>query len=79
MGWWGLDRSGSGEGPVEGSYEVGNEPSGSMKRWEVLEWLHNWQLLKKASAPSTYVLVFPVVSFLLDFPPISYMHSSSPT
>jgi hypothetical protein len=24
------------------------------------------------------VLVFPVVSFLLDFPPISYMHSSSP-
>jgi hypothetical protein len=23
-------------------------------------------------------LVFPVVSFLLDFPPISYMHSSSP-
>jgi hypothetical protein len=29
----------------------GNEPSGSIKRWEVLEWLHNWQLLKKASAP----------------------------
>jgi hypothetical protein len=26
----------------------------------------------------TYVLVFPVVSFLLDFPPISYMHSASP-
>jgi hypothetical protein len=23
-------------------------------------------------------LVFPVVSFLLNFPPISYMHSSSP-
>jgi hypothetical protein len=29
----------------------GNEPSGSIKRWEVLEWLHNWQLLKKGSAP----------------------------
>jgi hypothetical protein len=29
----------------------GNEPSGSIKRWEVLEWLHNWQLLKKASTP----------------------------
>jgi hypothetical protein len=28
-----------------------NEPSGSIKRWEVLEWLHNWHLLKKASAP----------------------------
>jgi hypothetical protein len=26
----------------------------------------------------TYVFVFPVVSFLLAFPPISYMHSSSP-
>jgi hypothetical protein len=31
--------------------EHGNEPSGSMKCWEVLEWLHNWQLLKKGSAP----------------------------
>jgi hypothetical protein len=27
--------------------------------------------------PPTYVLVFPVVPFLLDFLPISYMHSSS--
>jgi hypothetical protein len=26
------------------------KPSGSIKRWEVLEWLHNWQLLKKGSA-----------------------------
>jgi hypothetical protein len=22
--------------------EYGNEPSGSIKCWEVLEWLHNW-------------------------------------
>jgi hypothetical protein len=29
-------------------------------------------------APPTYVLVFLVVSFLLTFPPISYVHSSSP-
>jgi hypothetical protein len=36
---------------VEGSCEHGNEPSGSIKSWEVLEWLHNWQLLKKGSAP----------------------------
>jgi hypothetical protein len=28
-----------------------NEASGSIKCWEVLEWLHNWQLLKKGSAP----------------------------
>jgi hypothetical protein len=36
---------------VEGSCEGDKEPSGSMKRWEVLEWLHKWQLLKKGSAP----------------------------
>jgi hypothetical protein len=36
---------------VEGSCEHSNEPSGSIKCWEVLEWLHNWQLLKKGSAP----------------------------
>jgi hypothetical protein len=35
---------------VEGSCEGDNEPSGSIKRREVLEWLHNWHLLKKASA-----------------------------
>jgi hypothetical protein len=29
------------------------------------------------NCPPTYILVFLVVSFLLAFPPISYMHSSS--
>jgi hypothetical protein len=24
---------------------------GSIKRWEVLEWLYNWQLLKNGSTP----------------------------
>jgi hypothetical protein len=33
---------------VEGSCEHGDEPSGSLKCWEVLEWLHNWQLLRNA-------------------------------
>jgi hypothetical protein len=28
----------------------GNEPSGCIKCLEFLEWLHNWQLLKKGSA-----------------------------
>jgi hypothetical protein len=46
-----LDWYGSGYGPVEGCCEHGNEPSGSIKCWEVLEWLHNWRLLKKSSAP----------------------------
>jgi hypothetical protein len=37
MGRYKLDGSGSGQGPVEGSCEHGNEPSGSIKCWEVLE------------------------------------------
>jgi hypothetical protein len=36
---------------VEGSCEHGIEPSGTIKCWEVLEWLRNWWLLKKGSAP----------------------------
>jgi hypothetical protein len=39
MGWWGLDRSGLGLEPVEGSCGHDNEPSGSIKIWEVCEWL----------------------------------------
>jgi hypothetical protein len=35
----------------EGSCEQGIEPSGSMKCWDILERLHNWQLLKNDSAP----------------------------
>jgi hypothetical protein len=35
---------------VEGSSEHSNEPSLSIKFWEVLEYLHNWRLLKKGSA-----------------------------
>jgi hypothetical protein len=36
---------------VEGSCEHGDETSGSLKSWEVLEKLHNWQLLREGSAP----------------------------
>jgi hypothetical protein len=46
-----LDHSGSGWGPIKSSCERGNEPSGSVKRWEYLECLYNWQLPKKGSAP----------------------------
>jgi hypothetical protein len=38
-------------GTSGGSCEHGDEPSGSIKCWEVLQWLHNWRLLKKGSAP----------------------------
>jgi hypothetical protein len=37
MVWYGLDRSSSGYGPVEGSCQQGNEPSRSIKCWEILE------------------------------------------
>jgi hypothetical protein len=33
----GLDSSGSGYGPVTGSFEDGNEPSGSVKVGEFLD------------------------------------------
>jgi hypothetical protein len=38
---------------VEDSCEHGDEPSGFIKCGEVPEWLHNWRLLKKSSAPLT--------------------------
>jgi hypothetical protein len=37
--------------------EHGNKPSGSIKRWEVLEWLNNWQLRKKGSGPGSQLYV----------------------
>jgi hypothetical protein len=36
---------------VEGYCEHINEPSGSIKCWEILEWLSDGRLLKKESAP----------------------------
>jgi hypothetical protein len=51
MGWYGLDRSVSGQGPAEGSCEHGNEHSGSVKCWEAFESLNNWRLLKKGLSP----------------------------
>jgi hypothetical protein len=36
---------------MEGCCEHGNESSGSIKCWEALEELHNWELLKTGSAP----------------------------
>jgi hypothetical protein len=35
---------------VKESCEHGNEPSGSVQCWEVLEELYNWRLLNKDSA-----------------------------
>jgi hypothetical protein len=50
MGWYGLDSSGLEQEPVVGSCEHDNKPSGSIK-WEILEQISDWRLLKKDSAP----------------------------
>jgi hypothetical protein len=46
-----MDRFDSGQGPVEGSWECGDEPSGSIKCWESIEWLHNRQPLEQCLRP----------------------------
>jgi hypothetical protein len=51
IGWDGMDWIDLAQRPVEGSSEHGDEPSGSLKYWEVPEWLYNWQVLRKGSAP----------------------------
>jgi hypothetical protein len=49
--WDGVDWIDLAQGPVKGSSQDGDEQLGSLKCWEVLEWLHNWQVLRKGSAP----------------------------
>jgi hypothetical protein len=46
---------------VEGSCEHGNETSGSIKCWEVAEYLHNWRLLKKDSAPWVIIIIIIII------------------
>jgi hypothetical protein len=51
IGWDGMDWIDLAQAREQGSCERDSELSGSIKLWEVLDWLHNWQLLKKGSAP----------------------------
>jgi hypothetical protein len=41
---------------VDGSYEHGNEPSGFIKCWKILEQLSDWQLLIKDSTPWSWLV-----------------------
>jgi hypothetical protein len=63
---------------VKGSCEHRVEPSGSIKYWEILEWLLNWRLLKKGSAPrvsesekykddSSFITLKCIISFKLSY------------
>ena len=47
---YGLGRAGSGQGQVAGTRDCGNEPSGSIKCGEFLDWLKTCWLLRKDSA-----------------------------
>jgi hypothetical protein len=47
----GLDISGSGQGPVAGCCEHGDEPSGSVKGAIFLDQLSDCQVLKEDIAP----------------------------
>jgi hypothetical protein len=49
--WDGMDWIDLAQDRNKGSCEHGNEPTGLMKCWEFFEWVDNWQLLKKGSAP----------------------------
>jgi hypothetical protein len=40
---------------LESSCELGNEPSGSIKCWEAIEWLHNLWPLEWYSAPHNFI------------------------
>jgi hypothetical protein len=46
IGWVGMDWI-----DLAQDRDQWREPSGSIKCWEVLEYLQNWRLLKKGSAP----------------------------
>jgi hypothetical protein len=50
IGWGGMDWTDLARGPVEGSYGRG-KCLHSVKCWEIVEYFHNWQLLKKGSGP----------------------------
>jgi hypothetical protein len=43
---------------VQGPCEHGNEPSGFIKCWKILEWLCNSGLLKKGLAPWSQLVSF---------------------
>jgi hypothetical protein len=43
---------------VGGSFEHGNKTSGFIKYYELLEWLSDWRLLLKGSAPWIYLVTY---------------------
>jgi hypothetical protein len=56
VGCYRLDTSVSGQGPLTGCCEHGNEPTGSIKCWEILEEVRDWWLLKKHLSLVSYLV-----------------------
>jgi hypothetical protein len=50
---------------MEGSCENCNEPSGSIKYWEIFEKLSDWRLLKKDSAPWSLLVTIKIKNYTL--------------
>jgi hypothetical protein len=50
MGWDGMDSIDLAQDRDQRRALVNTVMNDSTKCWEVLEWLHNWQLLRKGSA-----------------------------
>jgi hypothetical protein len=59
---------------VEDCREHGNEPSSSIKRWEILEMQHSWWLVKKGSAPSIKLVNSSIVYSKYGKLTESYLH-----
>jgi hypothetical protein len=53
-----LDSYVSGQGPVTRSWEQGNETLGSIKGREFLNYWSDYQLIKKDSAPWSYLVSY---------------------
>jgi hypothetical protein len=70
---YGSDRSESGKGPVAGPCKHGNETSGSIKCSEIFE----WRLIKKGSAPWTWLVRGDISYITVDCVQIIIAHASS--
>jgi hypothetical protein len=77
MWWYGVDSSFPGYGPVAGYCEHDNEPSGSIKYWEIFKYLSDCCLLKKDSVPGSY-LVMHMAVILCIMTTIIYLWSCNP-